>query len=378
MAILRLDGGWYADARPDGAFAVLIPGLRIDTHRGPLALPPGGNLLYLRLAPDGIRFAGAGHDDDRVWEWTGREWVDRGHAYGVSPVIYRGDALLINGIHDAWGSQGARWVDNLGFVWTGDETYYSSKTDLSEWSAITPDIAVGQSHPDGTNDAAWVWDNGTHRLLEPGPCRFIRAHRDGERVSIAIWKPGQGAVVHWLTLDEIRALPVVTLPKPNEPKKDPEPKPMSLPDPQAVLRVLQRERNKYPAKFTSVPEMNAALGVVLNNTAREFPGMGMHRKDGEKAASYPGIPVTFSRDTLRVYDPSDPGDELGYWSDVLGATGALIGSANAPEWKRSSDNRASFVSPVAAPKPDEPKDPQPGLTLEQRVERIERWIQRAL
>jgi hypothetical protein len=174
------------------------------------------------------------------------------------------------------------------------------------------------------------------------------------------------------------ASPVVIDPPPPPKPEDP---PVSLPDPHAVLRVLERERAKYPAKFKTVAEMNVALGAVLNNTAREFPGMGMHFKTGEKAASYPGVPVTFSRDTLRVYDLTQPDDKLGYWSDVLEATGALLAKPYAPEWKRSNDDIRTFVEPVgAAPTPEPEPEPEPETEpsdIEARMARVEAWFRRA-
>lgn len=376
---MTFPGGWYADARPSGAYVVLMPGSHLDTDRGAVPLPNGQNLLYVRMAPDGIRFAGAGHQDDRIWEWDGSHWLERGPAYGVSPVIYDRDGVLrIN--TGSWGSQGARFVNDLNWIVTADESYFSAPMELSEWTKLAPELYIGQSHPDGTNDAAWVWDRGTQRLLEPGPCRFIRATTDGDVVVIAFWKPVErGAVFYRMTFDDLRGLPRVTFPAPQPtpvpvPPPPPEPQPMSLPDPQAVLRVLERERNKYPAKFDTVEQMNVALGQVLNNTAGEFPGMGMHFKTGEKAATAPGVSRTFSRDTLRVYDLTQPDDEFGYWSDVLEATGALIAKPYAPDWKRSTDNLDSFVRPAAAPPPQpepEPEPPPPTGDLESRVRELE-------
>lgn len=378
-------GGWYCDATPRGAYVVLMPDAHLETDRGIVPLPNGQNLLYVRMAADGIRFAGAGHQDDLIWEWDGTTWLERGPAYGVSPVIYDRDGVLrIN--TGSWGSQGARFVNDLNWIVTADESYFSAPMELSEWTKLAPELYIGQSHLDGTNDAAWLYDRGTTRLLEPGPCRFIRATCDGDRTAIAIWKPGQGAVVFWSTLSELRAQPIVSRtpnpdPTPPMPQPHPEDPPVSLPDPVAVLRVLERERAKYPAKFKTVAEMNAALGAVLNNTAREFPGMGMHFKTGEKAASYPGVPVTFSRDTLRVYDLTQPDDQLGYWSDVLEATGALLAKPYAPEWKRSNDDIRTFVQPVgAAPTPEPEPEPEPETEpsdIEARMARVEAWFRRA-
>lgn len=150
------------------------------------------------------------------------------------------------------------------------------------------------------------------------------------------------------------------------PPKPPEPTPMSLPDPSAVKAALQHERDHFPQPTIG----NDAMGEILNAVARQFPNMGMHRKDGQ--ASQPGTGIGISHDVLR-YMP--PGDDFGWWSDVLGATGAGIASPLAPEWKRSTDGRASFVVPVPfstdtppVPGPTNPPPPSaPGAALDAAI-----------
>ena len=351
---LHLPGAWYCDARPDGAYVALIPGLRLDTHHGPIALPPGGDLLYVRIAPDGVRFAGQGHDDDRVWEWTGSEWRDYGHAYGVSPVIYdRNGALLIN--EGAWGSQGARYIDAWNQVVTADATYFSPAMELSEWSYLADLFHVGQSHPDGTNDTAWVYDAATsrHRLLEPGPCRFIRAHREGDRVSIAIWKPHDGAVIYWLTLDEIRSLPIVTLPSPPPPA--PEPVPVNQ------LETIRAIRAKYDTPLGDkhwqfLVEVAHALNAQL------------FRKDGGDRVLVPQLGITVSMDVIIFPQTRE-------WADILGdAEGEAVPGfdlhPNAGEPEKWID-----VSRVILPGEDDDPDPDPPVgDLESRVARLEAFM----
>jgi hypothetical protein len=352
---LFIQGGWYCDNRPGGAFVVLLPDRHLFTDRGIVPLPEGQNVLYVRMAPDGIRFAGAAQRTDRILEWDGSRWHDRGKAYGVSPCIYDNQGVLR--INDgSWGSQGARYVEDDNSILTGDETYFEDTMELSEWSAISDFIFIGQSHPDGTNDAAWVWDAGTLRLLEPGPCRFIRATCEGEQAAIAIWKPGQGAALGWPTLSELRALPVVAntpIPVPVPPK--PEPKPMSLPDPNAVKAAVERELAKYGGRRMTNDEM----GLACNNAALQFADCGLHAKGpGENTATLPDG-RTVNRNVIRFHPPTDP--DFGWWSDVLIGAGTGFPKATAPDWKRGQDDRRSWVAPKRfdAPVPEPEPEPEP-------------------
>jgi hypothetical protein len=182
------------------------------------------------------------------------------------------------------------------------------------------------------------------------------------------WSPNQAdtdAQFLRLTRAALAALPPV-----GEPTKEPE-EPVSLPDPFAIKAALQRERDKLPDRIT-----NDQCGAILNAAALQFAHVGLHAKSGGEVATLPNG-VTVNRNVLR-YLP--PGDEFGWWDDVLGAAGVGIASPVAPEWKRSTDGRSSFVPPVGVTQPDEPDDdePEPGLTLEQRVEAIEAWIRREL
>jgi hypothetical protein len=354
-----IPGAWYCDATPAGAFVALIPNLRLQTAHGPVALPNGQNLLYVRIAPDGVRFAGQGHADDHVWEWTGSQWQDHGPVLSVSPCIYDHTGRLL--LNDGWGSQGARYVDDFNRVVTGDATYFSPQMELSEFSRLSPVIYVGQSHPDGTNDAAWVWDAGTLRLLEPGPCRFIRATFDGHRAAIAIWKPAEGAVIHWLTLAELRALPVVNLPKPGTPAPNPGTPPAPTPEPKmegitdAQFETLKRVRAKFPTDRKLTPH---EIGAVLNEFAwRHRDEIGLQRKDGG----------------TRAYQPrTDIGIWNGVWikrhgdwgQDVLRAAAEGIAEPARGQIYVGQPDKFEFVPPVqpldAEPEPEPPPPPPTG------------------
>lgn len=141
----------------------------------------------------------------------------------------------------------------------------------------------------------------------------------------------------------------------------------ALPDPGAVKAALVRERAKYP------PVMRVEdMGAILNAVALQFPNMGMHRKAGGKISPLPGTLITVSADVLRVLPP---GDDFGYWSDVLGSTGTGAATPSAPTWARSTDDRASFVAPVGVvPPPPPPPQPPPATDLTPRVVALEQAV----
>lgn len=354
-----LPGAWYTDAR-DGHHAALIPGSHITTSRGAVGLPNGQNLLYLRCARACAKFAGVGHQDDLIWEWNGSAWLTHGAAYGVSPAIYDNfDNLHLN--PGSWGSQGARYVNERNEVITADATYFSPSMELSEWTALAGDLFIGQSHPDGTNDSAWVWDRGTLRFLEGGPCRFIRATRSGDRVSIALWKPGQGAVVYDLTVAELRALPVVTSITPeekkDEPKEDPKPQP-------SQKDTVERVRAKYPTP------LGARHWEFLVDVA-QATGAKLFRKDGGDRVHIPVLGLSVSQDIVIL-------PATRQWVDILGdaentATPAWAVHENAGEPEKWIDV-SGIKLPGATPDPVKPPPPPPVdvAALKARIAELEK------
>lgn len=370
--MIRIPNGWYCAALPTGEFVALVKDSHLETDRGRVDLPYGQNLLFLRLSPNGVSFAGIGHRDDHCWEWDGVRWSDRGIAFGPRAVAY--DAF--GALHILIGPPAHGWRN---YPTTAEATYADTTRQVWEFTDL-PGVTIGQGGegPHG-DDPAIALINGTRRLIEAGRCRSIVV-ADGPRIAIAYSREDtREAVIRWLSRDGLAQLPLVqTAPAPTPipipvPQPIPEPVPMALPDPYAVRAALKRERDKFPAERIG----NTEMGAILNNAAAQFPHVGMHFRTGEKAATAPGVSRTFSRDVLR-YLP--PGDDFGWWSDVLGATGAGLATPAAPDWKRSTDDRASFVPPVSSvPVPDPGTPPPiPGTDLEARVARIEAWIRRAL
>ncbi len=205
-------GGWYADARPHGEFVVLMPDSHLETHAGRLPLPFGMNLLFPRVPPEPHPYAVAGqlHRDPQNAEWkpdTG--WRKVGPSYGVSPVIYRAGVLHQN--VPANGSQGFRYVDDAGRIWTGDETYHRPDLQVHEYTVLSGGIVVGQDSR--SERAIIVGPDGVRRVWTDGRPRFIRASRDGDRIALAAWREARrDAYILWLTVDEIAQLPKADVP----------------------------------------------------------------------------------------------------------------------------------------------------------------------
>lgn len=209
-------GAQYADARvPDRAFAVLYPMSHLETSIGRITVPLGDEPLYHRIPPTGaVWIAGQAHFGNCTWFYDGKEWRRFQAACGVSPVIF--DLMSHLHISDcSIGSQGWRYVQRDGTpegrLVTGDATY-GPFHGLSEFTDLGDDLLLGQGNKAAgcpIDGGAVLRDGAVWRLLEPGACRFIRADRVGDEVSVALWKEGYGAVVCWLTVAELRGLPLL-------------------------------------------------------------------------------------------------------------------------------------------------------------------------
>lgn len=226
-----IPGGWYADARPNGEYVVLVPDSHLETHAGRVDLPFGMNLLFPRvpMLPVGFAVAGQLHRESQNAEWTPtRDWRRVGPSYGVSPVIYDRQGRLHQAT-PAIGSQGYRYVDEAGRLWTGDETYHDRDRRLHEYTVLSGGIVIGQ---DSDSDRALIVYQGRRHVITDGRTRFIRAQRHGDRIAIAIWREAKrDAFLLWLTVAEIAQLPVAdnTTPKPQPvPAPTPEPEPMPV------------------------------------------------------------------------------------------------------------------------------------------------------
>lgn len=230
-------GGWYADALPDGRYVVLRLDGSMTTEVGDVPPPPAGRAaLFPRLNAVAARtqFAGQAWESYATLICTDGAWTDGPNPCGVSPVIYDNHGVLH--ISDcSIGSQGWRYCTPDNVLVTGDATYGPSADAprLYEWTDLGP-FVIGQ----GDQGGVWLWDKAAqvHRVLVDGPasCRFIRAHLDGDRVSVAFWgETGVPTACYWAPVTEFLALPILaSTPTPIPPTPvppTPEPNPMTFP-----------------------------------------------------------------------------------------------------------------------------------------------------
>lgn len=275
MTQQEFPGGWYADARPNGAFVVIFPDGRIKTDRGavrPIIDNKDHLPLFPRLNRDGSKFAGQGWQTGQALEYdhvTGWRVVAES-THGVSPLIYDANDNLLLATPEH-GSQGFRYVSPAGVVFTGDATYQPSATcPLFEWSHLgwfSVHVFVGQG-PDG---GLMVWDGHDRRVLRRGACRFIRAHRDGDAVSVACWVEGEGVFVWWGAVADLLALPVDVPVQPPAPTPVPPPVPVPPPAPVPVPPAPVPPPAP-PSPAPPVPTTPVEVPVTVAQVATVFAG----------------------------------------------------------------------------------------------------------
>jgi hypothetical protein len=185
-------------------------------------MPQGQNPLYVRLSPDGTKFAGQGHMDGHAWQYFNGAWsVVDPLAFGVSPCLYQTDNTLIVSHGGAVGSQGYRYQDYVtGQIYTGDQTYASPSMQLWEYTC-RGDVCCGQ----GQADLQCLFLTTQKRvILEPGDNRFVRFNAKGDLFAISAAKFAENkAVMFWITRAELEALPAYTMPSAVKSSPTPEP-----------------------------------------------------------------------------------------------------------------------------------------------------------
>lgn len=207
---LSIPGGWYGEARPNGAYAVSLLDGRVQTDSGVRVVPqPGDHVLYLRLAVDGQRFAGQAHSGAGSWEWDGQQWQLRANpAFGISGLIYDASDTLVFAVPGVTGTQGFRYVeDGTGRLVTGDETYADASRRIWEYTTHG-DVTIGQGL------AGCIAIRGEVRVtLRDGDCRFVRFNRDGNQLAVAMVDlPHQTTELLWLYVNELASFPAEALP----------------------------------------------------------------------------------------------------------------------------------------------------------------------
>ena len=339
-----LQGQWYCDALPTGQY-VAVPfeaGGVIKTAHGWTWLPgqPIERLLYVALAPDGVQFGGVGNASDRAWRWDGQRWHDHGLAFGPQAVLFdsRNGMMVVKQPP----AHGWRYLDANGQPVTCTETYHDPARQIWQYTDFGDlVIAQGGGEIGLGHDPLIALYQGRRILIQSGTCRFIKARRDGNQLSIAWVQEDAGrASILWLSLSELLTFPdVSSVPsnpsQPPTPPQNPNTPPMPMPDSLAadVARVRARV-NGLPT-----PEQ---LGQMLNEVAWQHrdKGWGLSRKNGGNRVPFPGG-GTIAADILH-HKPTDT-----LWDVFNAATGD--GATAAPAWGQTEhhhDPDRPWVAPV--------------------------------
>lgn len=369
-------GGWYADALPNGNYVATWRDGRIEANGSAIGPPPNGAILplYPRLRTGAVlEFAGQewqAHDRALVWHaltgWT----VDDRVACGVSPCIYDHDGTLHVNVGCAAGSQGWRYVTEDNQLITGDATYGPTAAwRLWEWTQLDTDLVIGQ----GENGGCLVWDRGQMRYLiaeSAGVPRFIRAVRDGDDVSVAYWgQSGVPSAAHWLTVAELRALPLAGTPAPTPPLP-PTPEPPMTQMPTAAWALIQECHRRF-AFALPVTEDGARqfTKLCIEQLAYNFPQEGWCWK-----AADPGRPVSKDIVARQSAGRMDGWDILNAaslngprllvdvpgWHDLSGQF-PIVAGQNHQGWVWTPTNHLDLPVPVPpTPQPPPPVPPVPG------------------
>lgn len=327
-------GGWYTDARPNGAYVSVIRDSHITHNGGWVELPsPKNNILQVRLSLNGSRFAGGAHIGFNAFEWDGTRFLDRGVAFGPRSCMYdQNDQLMVVRAAGSYtGSIGWRYVDDNGIPIASWETYNPTvpmavqrklPPNFWEWSEHDG-IIIGQG--DGGVDAI-VQSTRRRYKLAGGATTFINWYKVGNDMS-AGWvdeSNGTGQAM-WFSVNDLIALPstpvdqiTVTVP--------PLPPPVVVPPPpvegpkmagnplkSSVVGLINRFAQKFPLPQGSPGDdhennCRAWMQTLEEQIEFTFPGEGYGRKRGD-----PGRP--WSKDNL----PRKTAQGLEGWDLMAGA-----------------------------------------------------------
>jgi len=370
---LEIKGGIYAEACPNGQFASLIWGSHIGTDVGSITLPPGGNLLGLRIPCDGSpRICGTGHTDDVAYEWDGQQWHNRGLAFGLAACIYDSNKQLriVRGPGEPTGAQGFRYVDGAGRIIPAFETYADPQRQIFEYTQ-RGNFTVGQ----GAETDCHVL-TPERRFVEKGDCRFAHYNEAGGVNAIGVSLLAQGkSVLLWLSNVEMANLPLVDSPPPpleicgdgkdndgdglidENPPCDP---PLQTPNDagiviatdQAHSELLDRNRHEDACRFTHLAALNLNAHDSQWGMLTKPPGQnGCDIKGGRYA-----VDAVIYKATQQVVDIiSGAGDEVP----------AVTTWGFQP---KRPDNHWALPPDAEEPPPPPPDD------LEERVEALEKAV----
>jgi hypothetical protein len=256
---------WYCDLTLGRASVRLIMDQHLEFNEFdiPLPIPPGEsagvNLLYVRISPDGTKFAGVGGrkpdgtDDDHCWVWS-NGWQRLGIAFGPQSVIFDRDNVLR--VLAGPPSVGYRYVTPSNAIVTCDATRKHPTLPIWDWTELDNGVIIGQGgdkigHGD---DPVVAHFEGVMRLLQDGRCHFINAYGSGEQACYAcVREDTNQALTRWMTLQDIRNSPEIT--------GSVTPDPIPLDQIEALsgeLLVAWYEQKKPP---TTLPPGNAEIAI---------------------------------------------------------------------------------------------------------------------
>jgi hypothetical protein len=339
-------GGSYPDAFPSGAYVVQFAGSHFETHQGRVDLPPGEafGLMFVHCTEvGGFAFAGMLHDTSGVMlrEWRGG-WSLPFHT-DTGRIVYD----HAGSIRDE-APAGYQFVDDSGIPISRLVTY-PALDGLNEWTA-TADLRIGQGHEDGQGVCVRTAD-GVLRQLEPGDCRFVNVHREGEHVAIAYVVP-DGAVIVQTTLSELRSLPAVKFPPVSDAPSDaPIPVPQPKPEPHPMPTIPDSEIARAKAEIAAHP-LGDNLPDLPWTTARVRALGGRWGLNGKR-----GNRNDPSHDIF-AYRWSDDASQQPILVDALGdGGGANIEAFQILPWPEPAG--AVWIDPGAATVPDPAQPPAP-------------------
>jgi hypothetical protein len=336
--MIRIPHGWYCDGTPAGAWVALVADSHLETDAGRVELPHGQNLLYVRMAPDGMRFAGVGHRDDLCWQWNVmlRRWDSHGLAFGPRAVSYAPDGSL----------QVIRHPPAAPTLHDKDRRIH----EYTELGGLT--IGHGGKGPLGEDPAIAIID-GQRRLIEEGQCRFFNP-TEGARVCIPyVREDTRESVIRWMTRDELRALPIA-----DDAAPVPVPEPPPEPEPMDYLAIIQDIRKDYPTP------LGARHWEFLVEVAQATDTQ-LYRKEDSNSILIPSLRKRVSLDVI------GRGSLGNRWADILQDSEGLA----VPTFQLNDGAGGEYVDvsqvelPGDRPDPGEPL-PIPG-TLDERVTALE-------
>jgi hypothetical protein len=344
--MIRIPHGWYCDGTPAGAWVALVADSHLETDAGRVELPHGQNLLYVRMAPDGMRFAGVGHRDDLCWQWNVmlRRWDSHGLAFGPRAVSYAPDGSL----------QVIRHPPAAPTLHDKDRRIH----EYTELGGLT--IGHGGNGLLGEDPAIALIDG--RRLIEEGQCRFFNA-TEADRVCIAyVREDTRESVIRWMTRDELRALPIANDAPIPEPIPVPVPEPEPIPMPTDNLDIIRQIRADYPTP------LGARHWEFLVEVAQTL-GVQLFRKEDSNSVL---IPALMKRVSLDVIGRGTLGNR---WVDILQDSEGLA----IPVWQEHDFAAGEYVDvrdvelPGAQPVPVPVPEPPTG-TLEERLRLLENQL----